>query len=183
MRDIFFSLLDNLKRKEMNLIFDCSEEKEKIMKNNMWIIVACVVCFLVGYSTNDVAVSFPKYKVAVVDIPQILEKSTDLQNLKSSQEKQMNEINTLISKAQNEIANEQDRNKITQMESKYRKEIEDKKLAMDEDYNKNMIKITNKVKTLVSQEAKKTNYNLVLPTGMVISGGDDITQNVIHNMK
>ena len=69
------------------------------------------------------------------------------------------------------------------MESKYRKEIEDKKLAMDEDYNKKMINITNKVKSMVSTEAKKTNYNLVLPTGMVISGGEDITQNVINSMK
>ena len=153
------------------------------MRNYLWIIGACIICFFIGYSANDIAVSFPKYKVAVVDIPQILEKSSDLQSLKASQEKQMNEINTLVSKAQNEIANEQDRNKIMQMESKYRKEIEDKKLAMDEDYNKNMVKITNKVKSLVSAEAKKTDYNLVLPTGMVISGGEDITQNVINSMK
>ncbi len=153
------------------------------MKNNIWFIGGCIVCFLLGYSANDVAVSFPKYKVAVVDISQILEKSSEVKSLKASQEKQMNELNTLISKAQNEIANEQDKNKIMQMESKYRKEIEDKKLAMDEDYNKNMIKITDKVKNMVSSEAKKTNYNLVLPTGMVMSGGEDITQNVRNRMK
>ena len=153
------------------------------MNKNIWYLAGFVVFFLMGYSANDVAVSFPKYKVAVVDISKILEKSSDLQSLKASQEKQMAELNTLISKAQNEIANEQDKNKIIQMESKYRKEIEDKKLAMDEDYNKNMINITNKVKSMVSTEAKKTNYNLVLPTGMVISGGDDITQNIISNMK
>ena len=153
------------------------------MKRNIWYIIGFVLFFLLGYNANDVAISFPKYKVAVVDISKILEKSSDLQSLKASQEKQMAELNTLISKAQNEIANEQDKNKILQMESKYRKEIEDKKLAMDEDYNKKMINITNKVKSMVSTEAKKTNYNLVLPTGMVISGGEDITQNVINSMK
>lgn len=153
------------------------------MKNNIWFYVACVLFFFVGYSINDVAVSFPKYKVAVVDISQILEKSPDIQNLKLSQQKQMKELNTIISKAQNEIANESDVAKIAEMEAKYRKEIESKKIAIDEDYNSKIVKITNQIKTMVSSEAKKTNYNLVLPTGMVISGGEDITQNVIKSMK
>ena len=153
------------------------------MKNNIWFYVACVLFFFVGYSINDVAVSFPKYKVAVVDISQILEKSPDIQSLKVSQQKQMKELNTIISKAQNEIANESDVAKIAEMEAKYRKEIESKKIAIDEDYNTKIVKITNQIKTMVTSEAKKTNYNLVLPTGMVISGGEDITQNVIKSMK
>ena len=153
------------------------------MKNNIWFYVACVLFFFVGYSINDVAVSFPKYKVAVVDISQILEKSPDIQSLKVSQQKQMKELNTIISKAQNEIANESDVAKIAELETKYRKEIESKKIAIDEDYNTKIVKITNQIKTMVTSEAKKTNYNLVLPTGMVISGGEDITQNVIKSMK
>lgn len=153
------------------------------MKNNIWFIIACVLVFFVGYNLNNVAVSLPKYKVAVVDVPVILEKSPEIQSLKVSQDKKMEELNTLISKAQNEIVNETDRNKAIQMEATYRKEIEAKKRAIDEDYNSNIVKITSKIKSLISNEAKKTNYNLVLPTGMVITGGEDITEDIVKKLK
>lgn len=153
------------------------------MKNNIWFIIACVLVFFVGYNINDAAVSFPRYKVAVVDVSTILTSSPEIQSLKQSQDKKMEELNILISKAQNEIVNESDKNKALQMETNYRKEIEQKKLDMDEEYNSKITVINNKIKSMISTEAKKSNYNLVLPTGMVISGGDDITNDIVKRMK
>lgn len=153
------------------------------MKNNIWFIIACVLVFFVGYNINDAAVSFPRYKVAVVDVSTILTSSPEIQSLKQSQDKKMEELNTLISKAQNEIVNESDKNKALQMETNYRKEIEQKKLDMDEEYNSKITVINNKIKSMILTEAKKSNYNLVLPTGMVISGGDDITNDIVKRMK
>lgn len=153
------------------------------MKNNIWFIIACVLVFFVGYNINDAAVSFPRYKVAVVDVSTILTSSPEIQSLKQSQDKKMEELNTLISKAQNEIVNESDKNKALQMVTNYRKEIEQKKLDMDEEYNSKITVINNKIKSMISTEAKKSNYNLVLPTGMVISGGDDITNDIVKRMK
>lgn len=153
------------------------------MKNNIWFIIACILVFFVGYNINDAAVSFPRYKVAVVDVSTILTSSPEIQSLKQSQDKKMEELNTLISKAQNEIVNESDKNKALQMETDYRKEIEQKKLDMDEEYNSKITVINNKIKSMISTEAKKSNYNLVLPTGMVISGGDDITNDIVKRMK
>ena len=153
------------------------------MKNNIWFIIACVLVFFVGYNINDAAVSFPRYKVAVVDVSTILTSSPEIQSLNQSQDKKIEELNTLISKAQNEIVNESDKNKALQMETNYRKEIEQKKLDMDEEYNSKITVINNKIKSMISTEAKKSNYNLVLPTGMVISGGDDITNDIVKRMK
>jgi len=153
------------------------------MKNNVWFIGACVMFFLVGYYANNTAVSLPKYKVAVVNITEVMEHSQEVKTLKASQEKQMKDLNDLITKAQTEIANEPDRNKAIQMESTYRKEIETKRNAMDEEYNSKIDKITANIKSLISKEAQKSDYNLVLPTGMVISGGDDITENIIKDIK
>ena len=153
------------------------------MKNNIWFVIACILMFFVGYNMNDVAVSFPRYKVAVVDVQAVMEKSKDIQTLKATQDKDMKELNTLISKAQNEILNEPDRNKAVQMEENYRKQIEEKKNSMDEEYNKKLVQISNQIRSLISGEAKKTNYNLVLPVGMVITGGEDITQDIIGKLK
>jgi Skp family chaperone for outer membrane proteins len=153
------------------------------MRNNIWFVVACVLVFCVGYNLNDVAISFPRYKVAVIDIPEVMSKSTELQQLKFAQDKDMEELNILISKAQNELINEQNRTKFAQKEAEYRKQIETKKKDIDKKYASKFVKINDNIKNLISKEAKKSNYNLVLPTGMVISGGEDITASVLKNMK
>lgn len=153
------------------------------MKNNIWFVIACVLVFFVGYNMNDVAVSFPRYKVAVIDVPEVLSKSSEIQELKRSQDKEMEELNTLISKAQNELLNEHDRTKLIQKESEYRKQIEAKKQTMDKEYNSKLAKINDNIKSLITKEAKKSNYNLVLPTGIVLSGGDDITDVVVKQIK
>ncbi len=153
------------------------------MKNNVWFVIACIMMFFVGYHINDAAVSLPKYKVAVVDVPTIMSKSPEVMSLKVSQDKKMEELNTLISKAQNEIVNEPDRNKAIQKEAAYRKQIETKKKVMEDEYNSKITKISLNIRSLISNEAKKTNYNLVLPTGMVISGGEDITEEIVKKMK
>jgi Skp family chaperone for outer membrane proteins len=154
-----------------------------IMKNNIWFVVACVLVFCVGYNLNDVAISFPRYKVAVIDISEVMSKSTELQELKRAQDKDMEELNILISKAQNELINEQNRTKFVQKEAEYRKQIETKKKDIDKKYSTKFVKINDNIKNLIVKEAKKANYNLVLPTGMVISGGEDITESVVKNMK
>lgn len=153
------------------------------MKNNIWFLVTCVLFFCVGYNLNDTAISFPKYKVAVVDIPELLSHSSQIQDLKRAQDKELEELNTLISKAQNEILNETDKTKILQKEASYREQIETKKVEMDKKYNEKLEKINNNIKTIISSEAQKAHYNLVLPTNMVISGGEDITANVVKKIK
>ncbi len=153
------------------------------MKINIWFVIACVLVFCVGYNMNDVAVSFPKYKVAVIDVAQVLENSNEVQELKRAQDKDMEELNTLISKAQNDLLNEHNKSKLIQKESDYRQQIETKKKNMDKEYSSKLAKINDHIRSMISKEAKKSNYNLVLPTGMVISGGDDITANVIKQMK
>ncbi len=153
------------------------------MKNNIWFIIACVLMFCVGYNLNDSAVSFQKYRVAVVDVSKLLEHSPEVLELKRIQDKETEELNTLISKAQNEILNESDKNKMLQKEASYRQQIESKKLNMEKQYTSKLEEINKKIRTTISAQAKKENYNLVLPVGMVISGGDDITANVVKTMK
>lgn len=158
-------------------------EDLKMKKENIWIVGACALFFIGGYTMNDVAISLPRYKVAVVDVTKVMEQSKDIKNLKASQDKQLKELQTLISKAQNEIANTQDQNKALELQLNYGKEIETKRNSIDEEYSKKIVQITSNIKNLISTQAKKTDYNLVLPTGMVLSGGEDITENVIKEMQ
>ena len=113
------------------------------MKNNIWFIIACILVFCVGYNLNDTAVSFQKYKVAVVDVPEILSHSEEIQELKRQQDKDMEELNILISKAQNEIINEKRKDKLIEKEASYRKQIETKKTEIDKKYNAKLEKVSN----------------------------------------
>ena len=151
-------------------------------KENIWFVAACALFFIGGYTMNDVAISLPRYKVAVVDITKVMEQSKDIKTLKATQDKQLKELETLISKAQNEIANTQDEQKAIQLQANYSKQIEAQRNTIDEEYSKKIVQITSNIKNLIATQAKKTDYNLVLPTGMVISGGDDITENVLKEM-
>ena len=153
------------------------------MKNNIWFIIACVLVFCVGYNLNDSAVSFQKYRVAVVDVSQLLSHSPDVQELKHIQDKETEELNNLISKAQNEILNTTDNDVVLKKEAEYRQQIESKRLNMEKQYASKLEEVNKKIRKIISTEAQKENYNLVLPVGMVISGGDDITENVVKTMK
>ncbi len=153
------------------------------MKNNIWFIVACVLVFCVGYNLNDSAVSFQKYRVAVVDVSQLLSHSPDVQELKRIQDKETEELNTLISKAQNEILNTTDKDVVLKKEAEYRQQIEAKRSNMEKQYASKLEEVNKKIRKIISTEAQKENYNLVLPVGMVISGGEDITENVVKTMK
>jgi Skp family chaperone for outer membrane proteins len=153
------------------------------MKNNIWFIIACVLVFCVGYNLNDSAVSFQKYRVAVVDVSQLLSHSPDVQELKRIQDKETEELNTLISKAQNEILNTTDKDVVLKKEAEYRQQIEVKRSNMEKQYASKLEEVNKKIRKIISTEAQKENYNLVLPVGMVISGGEDITENVVKTMK
>ena len=153
------------------------------MKNNIWFIIACVLVFCVGYNLNDSAVSFQKYRVAVVDVSQLLSHSPDVQELKRIQDKETEELNTLISKAQNEILNTTDKDVVLKKEAEYRQQIEAKRSNMEKQYASKLEEVNKKIRKIISTEAQKENYNLVLPVGMVISGGEDITENVVKTMK
>jgi len=153
------------------------------MKNNIWFIIACVLVFCVGYNLNDSAVSFQKYKVAVVDVSQLLSHSPEAQELKRIQDKETEELNTLISKAQNEILNTTDKDAVLKKEAEYRQQIEAKRSVMEKQYVSKLEEVNKKIRKIISAEAQKENYNLVLPVGMVISGGEDITENVVKTMR
>ena len=66
-------------------------------------------CFLRWLQYERCCCFFPEYKVAVIDVPTVLSNSSEIQELKRLQDKDMEELNILISKAQNELLNEPDK--------------------------------------------------------------------------
>lgn len=150
------------------------------MKKKVLATVLIIGAFAAGYSINNIAVSrtTPDYRVAIVDIQRVVANSNEIKTLKLEQEKQVQNMQTTINKAREEISKEKDPVKIAALEEKYRNDINNQKLALDESYNSKLKAIDSKIKTAVVEKARSMNYNIVLPKNTVLFGGDDITDQV-----
>ncbi len=155
------------------------------MKKKILATLIVIGSFVAGYSINSIAVSNtnPEYRIAVVDIQQIVANSKEITALKLDQQKQMQNMEATIEKARTEISKEKDPAKISQLEEKYRNEINKEKLALDKSYNDKLTAIDSKIKTAVVEKARSMNYNMVLPKNTVLFGGDDITDQVATILK
>lgn len=155
------------------------------MKKNLLSAAIITLAFITGYSVNNLAFSFPgaNYKIAVVDIQKIVANSSEIKTLKDEHQKQIKQIQDTAAKARAEISSEKDTAKIAQLEEKYRNEINNAKLALDNSYNNNLIAADLKIKNAVIEKARSMHYNLILPKHIVLYGGDDITEQVSSIIK
>lgn len=155
------------------------------MKKKLWGLLIVTIAFLAGYSINNIAISDtnPDYKVAVVDIQKVVANSSQIKALKADQEKKVQQMQATIDKARDEISKEKDPAKISALEEKYRKQINEQKLALDTEYNNKLIAIDNNIRSAVVEKARSMNYNMVLPKNTVLFGGEDITEQVATIIK
>ena len=95
------------------------------MKKKILAGILIIGAFAAGYSINNIAVSHtnPDYRVAIVDIQKVVANSNEIKNLKTEQEKQIQNMQSTINKARVEISKEKDPAKIAVLEEKYRNEI------------------------------------------------------------
>ena len=154
------------------------------MKKGLILATVGVCAFALGMSTNfamsDVAAS---YKVAVVDVPELIQNSAQVRNLVADQQKQMNDMRTFIEKAQADITKQADEKKRKELEEKYNKELRSKQEAIQKDYETKRNNIEKNITDVITKQAQAEKYNIVLLKNMVIYGGTDITDKVKSNIK
>ncbi|MBQ8168518.1 OmpH family outer membrane protein [bacterium] len=153
------------------------------MKKHIWFIAICIIAFVAGYSINSKAISDTGFRVAVVDVQSLIQKSSQVNTLKADQQKKLDNMKATVDKARQDISKETDPAKIAQIEEKYRNNINNQKQALDNEYNSKLKQIDSNIKAIVVEKAKNMNYNLVLPKNIVLFGGDDITSEVAKSIK
>ena len=148
-------------------------------------VVLGLAAFVMGMSVNNFAMSDvpPSYKVAVVDISQVVAASGQVKALKADQEKKASEIRKYVEKARNDVASVTDEKKKKALETKYTKELKTKSDTYGKEYNAKLAAIDANISKTIETQAKAKNYNVVLAKGVVLYGGDDITADVIKTVK
>ena len=155
------------------------------MNKNVKFLTIGLAAFVIGFSVNNFAMSEvpANYKVAVVDIAQVVASSAQVKNLKKEQQAKADELVKFVEKARKDVAAASDEKKKKELEEKYSKELVSKKEKMEKDYINKLSKIDESISKTVNEQAKAGNYNIVLSKGAVLYGGEDITQTVIKAVK
>ncbi len=133
------------------------------------------LAILLGFSMNCV---FAADSIAVVDLQKVVGNSSQVKQLKQEHTKKMDELNKIIVNARGAIANESDPAKVLALEEKYAKEFNQKKDALDKDYNRRLGEIEKSIKNEIAQKAQKDNYEYVFAKSVVLYGGKDITDEI-----
>ena len=122
-------------------------------------------------------------KIAVVDMAQLINKSSQIQALNKEENTRKTEIINIINKANTEIQNQNNEAKKKEIATKYEKQINAKRDAMAKNRKAKLEAINKNISDTIAQQAKMLGYDLVVVKGVVLYGGDDITDKVLKNLK
>lgn len=155
------------------------------MKNNLKFLSIALVAFALGLGTSNYVMSDTpaSFKVAVVNVPKIVESSAQVKALKEENSKNVMELAKLGETAQKAIEKEKDAKKQKVLRDKYQKEFQTKREAMTKSYEKKLIEIDKSISNVINAQAKTNGYDLVLAKGAVLSGGVDITDQIAKQVK
>lgn len=155
------------------------------MNKNVKLLTVGLAAFVIGLTVNNYAMSDvpANYKVAIVDVQQVVANSSQVKNLKKEQQAKTDELVKFVEKARKDVAAVSDEKKKKALEDKYTKELNAKKDKLEKDYISKLSAIDTSISKTVEAQAKANNYNLVLAKGVVLYGGEDITDVIIKAVK
>jgi outer membrane protein len=149
------------------------------MKKQLGLFVATIVAL--GFLGTSVQAK--DFSVAVVDVPQVVNASAQVQSLKKEQQAKADELVKFVEKARKDISSITDADKKKAADEKYTKEFQAKKEKIDKDYAEKLKTIDASITKQIETQAKLKGYDVVLSKGMVLYGGTDITADLVKVVK
>lgn len=151
------------------------------MRKNLGLMSAVIA--VAGCLSFGSAAMAKDFSVAIVDVPQVVNASAQVQALKKDQQAKAEEIVKFVEKARKDVASITDATKKKAAEDKYNKELMAKKEKMDQDYATRLKALDKSISDQINAKAKADGYDLVLSKGVVLFGGNDITSEIIKVVK
>lgn len=136
-----------------------------------------------GCLSFNSAVMAKDFTVAVVDVPQVVTSSAQVQALKKEQQAKAEELVKFIENARKDVASITDSSKKKAAEEKYSKELQTKKERIELEYASKLKAIDASISKQIETQAKAQGYDVVLSKGVVLYGGKDITSEIVKVVK
>lgn len=122
-------------------------------------------------------------KIAVVDVQKVVNKSAQVQALKKEQAAKRKELVQFVNKAKEDIKKQTDPAKKQELVKKYDKELAAKRQANAKQYQQKLAAIDKSITAAIIAQAKAMGYDMVIAKGVVLYGGDDITDEISKVIK
>ncbi len=122
-------------------------------------------------------------KIAIVDVPKIVNNSAQVKALQKEQDAKKAELVKFIKNARVEINKQTDPKKKEALTQKYNKELDAKREANAKAYKTKLEAIDKNITSAIVTQAKAQGYDIVLTKGVVLYGGDDITESISKVVK
>ena len=153
------------------------------MKNQIKLLAITAAAFAIGFGVSNFATSDVPSRIAVVDVNTVAAKSSEVKALKEEQEAKMKELQTWLNTVRADVAKQQTQEGKDKLVKKYDAEFAKKQEAIKSNYSKKLQKIDKDISSIIAQEAKAQNYDVVLSKGAVLYGGQDITKDITKLVK
>ena len=121
--------------------------------------------------------------IAVVDIQAIVNSSAQVKALREAQVTKVNELNSWLQNAQNEVNAEQDKERQQALLQKYNAEFALKRRDISLQYQQELKAVSDNISQTVANEAKKKGFSMVIAKNIVVFGGEDITEEIAKIIK
>lgn len=154
-----------------------------MMKQGMKYFALGLSAFIIGMSVNNYAISDVTNNIAVVDVQKVVASSSQVKALKADREAKIKDLASFVQTARTNVAKETNAEKKKALEAKYNKELNAKRDAIQKDYAKKLANIDKSISATIAQKAKAANYSMVIAKGVVLYGGQDITNEIAKVVK
>lgn len=142
-------------------------------------IAAAVVSSLVTYK----AMASKAANFAVVDVQRVVMSSKDLVALNSERNAQIQNLRKMADEANEKIGKEKNEDEKKKLSEKYLSEINAKKAVYDKEYASALQASDQKLNGIINSVAEKNGLKVVFGKSSVVTGGVDITDAVVEQVR
>ena len=117
--------------------------------------------------------------VAIVNLEYVLSKSKKLSSIREENKQKLENLSKWVSKVNQELKAQTDTTKQNQLVEQYKKLTHEKEQIIKYEHQQKLKEINNEITSLINKVAKQQGCKIVLINTSVISGGKDITSDVL----
>ncbi len=146
-------------------------------------IILIALAFALGTGFNTFSISAAPSNIAVVDLNAVVGQSAQVLTLKKEQALKMDELQKWLVNARSDVEKQKTQEGKEKLAQKYDAEFIKKQTAIQKDYTAKLQVIDKNISEVITKEAKKNGYEIVLAKGVVLYGGHDITNTISKQVK
>lgn len=151
----------------------------QIKLKHFFMLVALMVAFACGVYVKSAFTP----SIAVVNLELVLEQSPQLSAIRKDNEAKLNELSLWVDEVNKEIDAEKDDVKHQKLAEQYRKLTHEKEMVIKQEYNNRLKEVDAEITSLIDRVAKQHGCNAVFANTSMVTGGKDITDDVIKEFK